>query len=275
MVTLFTDPLIDPLLVLCSRHMKSSYMVNKKVGETPLSALTRLRAKKHIDEGVPMAYAGRLDPMASGKLLILVGDECKKQTEYHGKDKEYVVKILFGVRTDTGDILGIPEILPSLSRINIHTLRTTLASFIGPYTSPYPAYSSKTVLGTPLFLHALQGTITDIEIPLQKGIIQSITLSRITSIQGNTLSRHVLRTINRLPRVVESSKEAGRDFRRESIIPLWENIGKDYPHTRFPIITIRVKTSSGVYMRTLAEDIGKKLGMYSLAFSIHRTKIFV
>ena len=45
--------------------------------------------------------------MASGKLLILIGDECKNQKKYFGLDKEYEFEVLFGVESDTGDVLGL------------------------------------------------------------------------------------------------------------------------------------------------------------------------
>ena len=81
--------------------------IDKHVGETPLVALERFRLAQHIPFGTPLAYAGRLDPMASGKLLILIGDECKVQEKYHSLDKEYHVEVLLGVSSDSGDVLGL------------------------------------------------------------------------------------------------------------------------------------------------------------------------
>ena len=57
--------------------------LEKAVGETPLSCAEAYRSAHPELEGTPMAYAGRLDPMASGRLLILLGDECKNQANYH------------------------------------------------------------------------------------------------------------------------------------------------------------------------------------------------
>jgi len=53
-----------------------------------------------------MTYAGRLDPLAEGLLLVLTGEECKNKEKYLGLDKEYEVDVLFGFATDTYDILG-------------------------------------------------------------------------------------------------------------------------------------------------------------------------
>ena len=81
-------------------------MLEKAVGETPLSCAEVFRAQHPELEGVSMAYAGRLDPMASGKLLVLLGEECKNQTAYHGLDKEYEFSVLLGIGSDSHDVLG-------------------------------------------------------------------------------------------------------------------------------------------------------------------------
>ena len=94
--------------------MKKYITLDKAVGETPLSCAEDYRAKHKELEGVAMAYAGRLDPMASGKLLILLGEECKNQTNYHGLDKEYEFSVLLGIGSDTHDVLGRLE-TPTLS----------------------------------------------------------------------------------------------------------------------------------------------------------------
>ena len=63
--------------------------INKKVGETPLQALDALRVRDARFKDVKLAYAGRLDPMAEGKLLVVVGEQCKRHHLYLGLDKEY------------------------------------------------------------------------------------------------------------------------------------------------------------------------------------------
>ena len=88
-------------------------MLNKAVGETPLSCAEAFRAQHSELEGVPMAYAGRLDPMASGKLLVLLGEECKNQTAYHGLDKEYEFSVLLGIGSDSHDVLGRLTVQPT------------------------------------------------------------------------------------------------------------------------------------------------------------------
>lgn len=82
-------------------------LLHKAVGQTPLEVLELWRQTKPELKNTPLAYAGRLDPMAEGVLLVLIGDECKKQTEYHHLDKEYEFEVLFGLASDSGDVLGL------------------------------------------------------------------------------------------------------------------------------------------------------------------------
>ncbi len=100
-------------------------VLEKKVGETPLSCAEAWRAAHQELAGVPLAYAGRLDPMASGKLLVLVGEECKNQTAYHGLDKAYNFSVLFGIESDTQDVLGRLKTCAILSVVPVSEMRAS------------------------------------------------------------------------------------------------------------------------------------------------------
>ena len=250
--------------------MVKKFMLDKKVGETPLQAIERARRARCIPSSVPMAYAGRLDPMASGKLLVLVGEECKRQKEYHALDKEYEVEVLLGISSDTGDVLGLTQ---THTRVPVtrKDIKETLATFVGPYQSPYPRFSSKTVGGKPLFQWTLEEE--EVEVPLQNGAIHSIAFRGLRLVSAKRLLQYVEKKIATLSPVTEESKALGRGFRKEEILTCWKNTVP--PDARYQVLKIRVRTSAGVYMRTLAEDIGKKVGTNALALSIRRTKIFL
>jgi tRNA U55 pseudouridine synthase TruB len=112
--------------------------IYKNLGETPLQALERYRLEEGIAVDVPMTYAGRLDPMAEGDLIILVGEECKGKDRFLPMKKEYEVEFLLGVETDTYDLLGIFQKESEVSEITIEK---------GKFTQPYPPFSSKTFSG--------------------------------------------------------------------------------------------------------------------------------
>ncbi len=247
----------------------------KESGETPLQALSRVRDRYHIPTTIPLAYAGRLDPMASGKLLVLVGDECKKQEQYHALDKRYEFEILFGVRSDSGDILGIPTLAKAKqytdSKLNAlaHGTQKTL-------TLPYPTFSSKTVHGKPLFLWTLENRLGEIEIPKATTRIYALDYANSKSIARETLLRTIHERIALLPTVTEESKKLGADFRRKEILSAWDILLSSQkellPHT-FQIAQFSCICSSGTYIRSLVPYLAQKLGTSGLAYSINRTQI--
>ena len=53
-----------------------------------------------------VGHCGTLDPLATGILPICIGEATKFSSYVSNESKEYKVNILFGVRTNTGDITG-------------------------------------------------------------------------------------------------------------------------------------------------------------------------
>jgi tRNA U55 pseudouridine synthase TruB len=253
--------------------MKCRVMLWKAIGETPLMAIERFRKAHPAYEHIPAAYAGRLDPMAEGKLLILLGDECKRQARYHTLDKEYEVEVLLDVGSDTGDVLGITTYAGKETRVDQRMLATFLKKERGSHERPYPKYSSKTVGGKPLFLHALEGTIESIEIPMHTEHIYSIRVLGMKRSSSTELKAHVDSFLEKVPQSEEPSKALGADFRIEKVRAGWEQLFSSVGTREFTVIRLRVVCGGGTYMRSLAERIGTILGTRALACSIRRTKI--
>ncbi len=245
----------------------------------------RLRAERGIAPHVKLAYAGRLDPMASGALLVLTGDECKRQKAYHGLDKEYEFEVLLGVSSDTGDVLGLAEYdqIQEPTIMHVHDCRfpfssrmlmSAARSFLGTHTFPYPAFSSKTVGGVQLHRLAAEGRLNKAELPVREATVYRLRLIGVHTIGKDALHAAILKKIGTLPQVTDEEKAWGRDFRREEIIARWRDIFAKIPDgASFQIARFSCICSSGTYMRTLAEKIAEHLSTRGLAFSIHRTKI--
>ena len=248
-------------------------VLEKKRGETPLSLLQAWQVEHPEFANVPLSYAGRLDPMAKGKMLVLIGDECKKQSLYTKLDKEYEIEVLIGLTTDTGDGLGfVTEEPQKLSEAK--PLSVVLNRELGSHSRRYPAYSSKTVNGKPLFLYALEGTLRDITIPEHIETIYQIKLTKTEHIRAAELRGRIQDSLSLVPRSDEPSKILGADFRQDEVRTRWnEFFAKQSPQKEFTILHLRVTCASGVYMRSLAKRIGTSLGSAGLALSINRTKI--
>lgn len=245
----------------------------KDTGQTPLQAIELWKQEHPEYANIPASYAGRLDPMAEGKLLVLLGDECKRQKSYHGLDKEYQIEVLLDLSSDTGDVLGMPEYADRNTAPSNEELRIALRFETGTKTVPYPAFSSKTVNGKPLFQYALEGTLDTIAIPEHNEAIHSIHLLEVGSMQKEELAERIDTTLLLAPRSNQPSKILGADFRQDAIRTGWRAVFDQIPDRSYTILTLKVSCGSGTYMRTLAERIGKDLGTRALALSIKRTRV--
>jgi tRNA pseudouridine55 synthase len=266
--------------------MEKYVVLEKAIGETPLVCAEKWRSKNSEYADVPLAYAGRLDPMASGKLLILIGDECKNQTEYHGLDKAYDFTVLFGIESDSLDVLGrlttcnLPDDLlqPTPGQELLSAVKDILgeiaSSLEGSIELPYPKFSSKTVKGKPLHVWTVEGRLDEIDIPTNQSMVYSLSLHGLETISRTTLVDQALKKINTIPPVTDPRKILGNDFRRVDVRQDWEKVKEDrtlpeiYHVAHFSCIA-----SSGTYMRSLASEIATRFGTCGLAWHIHRTVI--
>lgn len=236
-------------------------------------ALSRFKTAYPIYKDIPASYAGRLDPMAAGKLLVLLGEECKKQERYTSLDKEYVIEVLLGVGSDTGDALGIVEQGAVMRSVDDARIRTVLKKEVGAHQRAYPAYSSKTVNGKPLFLHALLGTLGDITIPEHEERIYSCSLMASEEVPVGVLEKRIEAFLSKAPTSDEPSKMLGADFRIDAVRASWKKVFLEPAAPQYFILRLRIACASGTYMRSLAGRIGASLGTNALALSITRTKI--
>jgi tRNA pseudouridine55 synthase len=238
----------------------------KKLGETPLECLNRYRSTRPELKGAPMTYLGRLDPMAEGVLLVLIGNTTEAERErLLNLTKEYEFECLWGVETDTYDSLGKiiqtrqPAWLTSLE----NEIEEVAHGCVGKRMQTYPAYSSKTVLGKPLFMWAREGKLDEIEIPKRDVEIFSI----------DVMSNKSIVVVDLLKEITEKISLVKGDFRQEEILNLWEKTLGGKMDDSFFVTKMKASVSSGTYIRALVHEMGKKLGCGGLAFSIKRTKV--
>jgi tRNA pseudouridine(55) synthase len=251
--------------------MAERYIIlEKRIGYTPLAELEELKKKQVALSTVPLTYAGRLDPMASGKLLVLVGDECKKRESYDQLEKEYVFDVVCGVTTDTGDCLGMPRVGAHIERITKVVADEVCTSLVGVHVVPYPAFSSKPVNGKPLFMYALEGTIDAIERPRTRMQIFSLACASVKEISIQDVAFEAKQKISLL-QIEKNTGTVARDFRRVDISAVWDALEKEMGVCT--VLSCKAVVNSGTYIRTLAECMGERLHTVSFASSIHRSKI--
>jgi tRNA pseudouridine(55) synthase len=253
--------------------MKPYVVIEKAVGETPLACVEDYRSKHPELDNVPMAYAGRLDPMASGKLLVLQGEECKVQEKYHNLDKEYEFEVLFGVGSDTADVLGLLQ-TKDANDVSKAAIEKAVKKLIGDIELPYPHFSSKTVQGKPLHVWTLEGRLGEITIPTKRSTIYTLKLRELKCLQAQDVYKYASEKIETIPKVTDASKALGNDFRRDDVRKSWKQFrDASRPADLYFVVRFVCIASSGTYMRTLANVLASELGTAGLAYSIHRTKI--
>ena len=133
--------------------MNGFLLIDKPSGIT--SAECVFRIKKILNEK-KVGHCGTLDPLATGMLPICVGEATKFSSYVSNQSKGYLVKVLFGVETDTGDITG-KELSTSKINFSLEELKAVLDGLSGELEQIPPMYSALKQKGKPLYYWARKG----------------------------------------------------------------------------------------------------------------------
>ncbi|MBI5134096.1 MAG: hypothetical protein HZA81_01800 [Candidatus Taylorbacteria bacterium] len=235
----------------------------KRRSETPLQTIER-HVKSHPEyKGVKMTYAGRLDPMAEGVLVVLSGEKNKEREAYTGLDKDYEFEFAFGVETDTFDVLGKIVATSDAERIAKERVDAGLRAYLGEFEQKYPPYSSKVVNGTPLYELSRKGLLHEEDIPSHKVSVRKIELLSSRTISKDDLVEFIYRTVSAV----------SGDFRQSEILKAWNMYFSERAPEETVIYKARVSCGSGFYVRQLVSDLGKALGPGAVTISIVRTRV--
>lgn len=125
------------------------------------------RVQKQL--GVKAGHSGTLDPNATGVLVVAVNKATKALPYLDLRNKIYTAEMIFGKKTDTGDIWG--EVLDEkqIPSYNEEVILQTLNTFIGKQRQRVPMVSAKKVNGKKLYEYhreniEIETQYTDIEI---------------------------------------------------------------------------------------------------------------
>ena len=101
-----------------------------------------------------VGHTGTLDPIATGLMVLCVGEGLKLVELLTGHDKEYIARVKLGIKTDTYDITG--KIIEQKNDyfLTQQDLIKTLESFDGEYLQKVPIYSSVKLNGKKLYEYA-------------------------------------------------------------------------------------------------------------------------
>jgi tRNA pseudouridine55 synthase len=205
-------------------------LIDKPKGISSFSVIRELRKRTGLRK---FGHAGTLDPLATGLMLIGVGEGTKLLTALVGLDKEYLAEVLIGESRTTGDMEGeIVDEKEYKEDIDRETITKTLGGLLGEVELPVSGYSAIKKDGVPMYKRA-----------------------RAAAKKGEVLSELPLRKM----KVYEAE--------------LLDHKNADVFGKKRLQLTIRFKVGSGTYIRSLAEELGQRLGYPATLYDLRRTKV--
>lgn len=219
--------------------MDKIFAVYKPKGPTSrqvLNELQKITGEWHI------GHAGTLDPLASGVLVVGMGREAtKKLNGAVASEKEYIAKIKLGETSTTDDSEGIVK-----SQITNSKLRMVRQAH-------HPEQSRRSNHKSQI---PNEGQVREV-IKTFIGKIQQIPpVYSAVKIKGKEAYKRA--------RKGEQVEMKSREIEIKSI----EILEYSYPY-----LILCVVTGPGVYIRSLARDIGEKLGVGGYLADLERTRV--
>src|SRR5436309_2742938 len=93
--------------------MNGVLLVDKSAGWTSFDVVAKMRSMLRRNQSseirvqrIKVGHTGTLDPLATGLLVLLIGDYTKRAAEFSKLDKTYEVTIKLGQTSTTGDEEG-------------------------------------------------------------------------------------------------------------------------------------------------------------------------
>lgn len=239
--------------------------VYKPIGLTPLQLVERFKEKYPEYKRKKIGYAGRLDPMAEGVLILLIGKENKESHKYQKLSKEYKFTAFFGIETDTYDILGLikGKKIKTCPKNFQKKLKASVKDIKGKLEQKYPPYSSYNIRGRALFYWARKGKLSEIDIPSKEIEIFNLELLGNHQIDAKFFEMNILKKITSVK----------GNFRQKEISDRWQQFFIDNPHKEFTVFNFSVSCSSGTYVRSIVHELGKKLRTGAVTLHIKRPKV--
>jgi len=154
--------------------MNGILIINKDQGMTSRDVVNEIVGKFDTKK---VGHAGTLDPLATGVLMVGIGNGTKILSLLTESDKEYVCKFKLGMLTDTLDIEGN---IISEEEINIdsNTIKNVINDFPKIYNQEVPIYSAVKVKGKKLYEYAREGK--EVELPTREVQIKELEVLDVT-----------------------------------------------------------------------------------------------
>lgn len=166
-------------------------IVNKPSGITSRDVVNIVGKTLNIKK---VGHTGTLDPMATGVLVLCLGNALKVCELITANDKEYIAKVILGIETETLDTTS-PIINTKKTNITKEEIEKVLNSFKGSYLQEVPKYSAVKINGKKLYEYAREGK--EIELPKKMVTIYDIQLVSDITYYNDTTSFYIKTTVSK------------------------------------------------------------------------------
>lgn len=213
-------------------------------------AAIRHFCKKNLKVG----HAGTLDPLATGVLLVCIGNACKRAQEFQNTGKEYVAGVCFGATTPSYDLeKDIDRTFPT-DGVSVGTINAVLPEFLGAQDQVAPLFSAKQVDGVRAY--ELARKLYRSGQPLDEAAKEILQINRID-----------ISELELLDLGLSTSSAKAEDGHNAS-----NRINVATLPAGLPVAGIRIACSKGTYIRSFARDIGEKLNSGAFLASLCRSR---
>ena len=227
------------------------FPVDKPYRWTSADVIRKLKyaAIRHFGKkNLKVGHAGTLDPLATGVLLVCIGNACKQAQQLQDHDKEYIARIRFGATTPSYDLEKEVDRQFPYNHITAYTVRAALPAFLGEQEQVAPLFSAKSVDGVRAYELARK--------LYRSGQTEAIDAAALETLQRNKIRISELELLEFVPAGVGKAD----DFRENTPSSASSRIHvADTSALGLPEAVIRIACSKGTYIRAFARDLGEAL----------------
>ncbi len=149
-------------------------VVDKPSGCTSHDVVAKVRKALQTRK---VGHCGTLDPMATGVLVVAVGQGTKLVPYLTADDKHYEASLRLGVATDSLDADGEVTETASVPPLTQEVVQTVADGFLGPHAQRAPRVSAIKVNGQRLHARARRGE--SFEAPLRDVVLHSVNVDEV------------------------------------------------------------------------------------------------
>ena len=143
-----------------STSLHGLLVLDKPAGITSRDAVNR--AQRSLPRGTRVGHTGTLDPLATGVLVLCIGNATRLAEYVQRMPKTYRAGIVLGARSDTDDADGTITPTPPAAGPSREQVADALRSFIGTIEQVPPAFSAAKVTGRRAYSIARAGQSVDL-----------------------------------------------------------------------------------------------------------------